>query len=132
VVARPDPMWGETPCAFVTLKPEADASAEDVIAFCRAHLARFKAPRTVIFGLLPKTSTGKIQKFMLRERPSRVDEVRKKGWPKPPRNVDQTALSACLRASAVDHPRFRIRHRAFSLTAGNASSWPVATCCTAA
>jgi fatty-acyl-CoA synthase len=68
VVARPDPMWGETPCAFVTLKPEAEASAEDIIAFCRAHLARFKAPRTVIFGPLPKTSTGKIQKFMLRER----------------------------------------------------------------
>jgi fatty-acyl-CoA synthase len=68
VVARTDPMWGETPCAFVTLKPETEASAEDIIAFCRTHLARFKAPRTVIFGPLPKTSTGKIQKFMLRER----------------------------------------------------------------
>jgi len=68
VVARPDQMWGETPCAFVTLKPEAEASAEDIIAFCREHLAHFKAPRTVIFGPLPKTSTGKIQKFMLRER----------------------------------------------------------------
>ena len=67
VVARPDQMWGETPCAFVTLKPEAEASAEDIIAFCRTHLARFKAPRTVIFGPLPKTSTGKIQKFLLRE-----------------------------------------------------------------
>jgi fatty-acyl-CoA synthase len=68
VVARPDPMWGETPCAFVMLKPEASATAEDIIAFCRARLAHFKAPRTVIFGPLPKTSTGKIQKFMLRER----------------------------------------------------------------
>jgi fatty-acyl-CoA synthase len=68
VVARPDPMWGETPCAFVTLKPEERASAEEIIAFCRAHLAHFKTPRTVIFGPLPKTSTGKIQKFMLRER----------------------------------------------------------------
>jgi fatty-acyl-CoA synthase len=68
VVARPDPTWGETPCAFVTLKPEADAPAEDIIAFCRTHLAHFKAPRTVIFGPLPKTSTGKIQKFVLRER----------------------------------------------------------------
>ena len=68
VVARPDPMWGETPCAFVTLKPEAAATAEDIIAFCRGRLARFKAPRTVIFGPLPKTSTGKIQKFLLRER----------------------------------------------------------------
>jgi fatty-acyl-CoA synthase len=68
VVARPDPMWGETPCAFVTLKPEAAATAEQIIAFCREHLARFKAPRTVLFGPLPKTSTGKIQKFVLRER----------------------------------------------------------------
>jgi fatty-acyl-CoA synthase len=68
VVARPDPMWGETPCAFVTLKPEAAATAEEIITFCREHLARFKAPRTVIFGPLPKTSTGKIQKFVLRER----------------------------------------------------------------
>ena len=60
---------GETPCAFVTLKPESEASAEDIIiAFCRSHLARFKAPRTVLFGPLPKTSTGKIQKFVLRER----------------------------------------------------------------
>ena len=68
VVARPDPMWGETPCAFVTLKPEARAEAGEIIAFCRDHLAHFKAPRTVIFGPLPKTSTGKIQKFVLRER----------------------------------------------------------------
>jgi len=68
VVARPDPMWGETPCAFVTLKPEAAATANEIIAFCRDHLARFKAPRTVLFGPLPKTSTGKIQKFVLRER----------------------------------------------------------------
>jgi fatty-acyl-CoA synthase len=69
VVARPDPMWGETPCAFVTLKPAARATeAEEIIAFCRERLAHFKAPRTVIFGPLPKTSTGKIQKFLLRER----------------------------------------------------------------
>jgi len=68
VVARPDPMWGETPCAFVTLKSAANATAEEIIAFCRDHLAHFKAPRTVIFGPLPKTSTGKIQKFLLRER----------------------------------------------------------------
>jgi acyl-CoA synthetase (AMP-forming)/AMP-acid ligase II len=68
VVARPDPMWGETPCAFVTLKPETEAAAEDIIAFCRTHLTHFKAPRTVIFCPLPKTSSGKIQKFMLRER----------------------------------------------------------------
>jgi fatty-acyl-CoA synthase len=68
VVARPDPRWGETPCAFVTLKPGAEAAVEEIIALCRAHLAHFKAPRTVIFGLLPKTSTGKIPKFMLRER----------------------------------------------------------------
>jgi fatty-acyl-CoA synthase len=61
-------MWGETPCAFVTLKPEATATAEEIIAFCREHLARFKVPRMVLFGALPKTSTGKIRKFVLRER----------------------------------------------------------------
>ncbi len=69
VVAKPDPVWGETPCAFVTLKPDAGpVSAEDIIAWCRASLAHYKVPRTVVFGSLPKTSTGKIQKFELRER----------------------------------------------------------------
>jgi fatty-acyl-CoA synthase len=68
VVVRPDAIWGETPCAFVTLKPGATATADDIIAFCRARLAHFKAPRTVIFGPLPKTSAGKIQKYLLRER----------------------------------------------------------------
>ncbi|HZL60141.1 MAG TPA: acyl-CoA synthetase [Stellaceae bacterium] len=66
VVARPDDKWGETPCAFVTLKPGAGATPEEIIAFCRDNLARFKTPRTVVFGALPKTSTGKIQKFVLR------------------------------------------------------------------
>jgi fatty-acyl-CoA synthase len=68
VVAQPDPKWGETPCAFIELKEGASASAEEIIEFCRARMARFKAPRTVVFGVLPKTSTGKIQKFLLRER----------------------------------------------------------------
>jgi 3-(methylthio)propionyl---CoA ligase len=68
VVARADPQWGETPCAFVTLKDGASADAAAIIAFCREHLAHFKAPRHVVFGPLPKTSTGKIQKFVLRDR----------------------------------------------------------------
>jgi fatty-acyl-CoA synthase len=69
VVARPDAKWGETPCAFVTLKPDSKPiSPADIIAWCRGHLAHFKVPRTVVFGELPKTSTGKIQKFMLRDR----------------------------------------------------------------
>jgi fatty-acyl-CoA synthase len=68
VVAKPDEKWGESPCAFVTLKESAGASAEELIAHCRMLLASFKAPRTVIFGPLPKTSTGKIQKHVLRER----------------------------------------------------------------
>jgi fatty-acyl-CoA synthase len=69
VVARPDAQWGESPCAFVTLKPDAPAvTADDIIAWCREHLAHFKVPRTVVFGALPKTSTGKIQKFVLRDR----------------------------------------------------------------
>jgi fatty-acyl-CoA synthase len=68
VVARPDSHWGETPCAFVTLKPGATATAEDIVSFLRDTIARFKVPRHVVFGPLPKTSTGKIQKFVLRER----------------------------------------------------------------
>ena len=69
VVAKPDQKWGEHPCAFVTLKPGADAvSAEAIIAFCRDNMAHFKVPRSVVFGELPKTSTGKIQKYVLRER----------------------------------------------------------------
>jgi fatty-acyl-CoA synthase len=67
VVAKPDPKWGETPCAFVELKPGATATAAEIIEHCRASLARFKAPRAVVFGPLPKTSTGKIQKFVLRQ-----------------------------------------------------------------
>jgi len=69
VVARPDEKWGETPCAFVELKPGVtEPTAEEVIAFCRANMAHFKSPRHVVFGPLPKTSTGKVQKFVLRER----------------------------------------------------------------
>jgi fatty-acyl-CoA synthase len=68
VVAQPDPKWGETPCAFVEIKIGATVSEAALIDHCRRHLARFKAPRKVIFGELPKTSTGKIQKFVLRER----------------------------------------------------------------
>ena len=67
VVARPDPHWGESPCAFVTLKPGGTATAEEIIRFCRANMAHYKAPKTVLFGALPKTSTGKIQKFVLRD-----------------------------------------------------------------
>jgi len=68
VVAKPDETWGESPCAFVTLKPGANATEAEIIGFCRSHLARFKAPKSVVFGPLPKTSTGKIQKFVLRDR----------------------------------------------------------------
>jgi fatty-acyl-CoA synthase len=73
VVAKTDPVWGETPCAFVTLKPESGrVSAEDIVAWCRANLAHYKVPRAVFFGPLPKTSTGKIQKFELRERAKEI------------------------------------------------------------
>ncbi len=68
VVAKPDDKWGETPCAFVTLRDGAAAEPDEIIAFCRDHMAHFKVPRTVVFGPLPKTSTGKIQKFVLRDR----------------------------------------------------------------
>ena len=73
VVSKPDEKWGETPCAFVTLKPDADLiDAEEVIAFCRDNMAHFKAPRHVVFGPLPKTSTGKIQKYVLREQTKEI------------------------------------------------------------
>ena len=68
VVAKPDDKWGETPCAFVELKEGASADADDLIRWCRGRLAAYKMPRTVVFGELPKTSTGKVQKYLLRER----------------------------------------------------------------
>jgi fatty-acyl-CoA synthase len=67
VVARPDDKWGETPCAFVALRPGAEVSEAEIIRFCRDHLAHYKCPKTVVFTELPKTSTGKIQKYVLRE-----------------------------------------------------------------
>ncbi|MGD9856969.1 MAG: acyl-CoA synthetase [Planctomycetaceae bacterium] len=76
VVARPDDNWGETPCAFVALKSDADGmlTADELISWCREQMAHFKCPRTVIFGPLPKTSTGKIQKYVLREQARRLGE----------------------------------------------------------
>ena len=68
VVALPDEKWGEVPCAFVELRDGAETSAETIVAHCREHLAGFKVPKRIIFGELPKTSTGKIQKFVLREK----------------------------------------------------------------
>jgi fatty-acyl-CoA synthase len=67
VVAKPDEKWGETPCAFIELKPGSSASTEDLIAWCKQHLAGYKVPRHIVFRDLPKTSTGKIQKFRLRD-----------------------------------------------------------------
>ncbi|WP_182345308.1 acyl-CoA synthetase [Comamonas koreensis] len=75
VVAKPDARWGETPCAFVELKPGAQVSAEDIVAHCKKHLAGFKIPRAVVFGELPKTSTGKIQKFELRKQAGSADAI---------------------------------------------------------
>ena len=69
VVARPDEKWGETPCAFVALKPGAgDVQPDEIIEFCRDRLTHFKAPKTVVFCELPKTSTGKVQNYVLRDR----------------------------------------------------------------
>jgi len=76
VVARPDTKWGETPCAFVNLKEGASPVTEqDLIAHCRAHLANYKVPKTVIFGPLPRTSTGKVQKYVLRERAAELGSI---------------------------------------------------------
>ncbi len=79
IVARPDVKWGETPCAFISLNESCtagvDITEEDIIQFCRENMASFKVPKTVIFGELPKTSTGKIQKFILREKARALNEV---------------------------------------------------------
>ena len=66
VVAKPDPKWGEVPCAFIELKDGAQATEAEIIAYCRSHMSGFKTPKVVVFGPIPKTSTGKIQKFLLR------------------------------------------------------------------
>jgi fatty-acyl-CoA synthase len=76
VVARPDERWGETPCAFVEMKPGHVATAEDLVAWCRERLAHYKCPRTILFEEIPKTSTGKVQKFALRERVKRLSAER--------------------------------------------------------
>jgi fatty-acyl-CoA synthase len=75
VVAKPDPKWGEVPCAFVELRDGADMTPEDMVDYCRQHLARFKVPKEVVFGPIPKTSTGKIQKFILRQRMNSVSAI---------------------------------------------------------
>jgi len=75
VVAKPDPKWGETPCAFIELKAGAQTTAEDIVAHCKKHLAGYKVPRAVVFGELPKTSTGKIQKFELRRQAGSVQAI---------------------------------------------------------
>ena len=72
VVARPDDKWGEVPCAFVTLRAGVEVTAEELIEFCRKNIAHYKAPRVIVFGGLPKTSTGKVQKYILREEAKRV------------------------------------------------------------
>jgi fatty-acyl-CoA synthase len=75
VVARPDAKWGETPCAFVEIKQNAKVTEQELIDFCRQNMAKFKAPRAVVFGELPKTSTGKIQKFVLREKAKSTNAI---------------------------------------------------------
>lgn len=82
VVARPDDFWGETPCAFVKPKDGVSVTAEEIIKFCRARLPHFMAPRTVVFEDLPKTSTGKTQKFLLREKAKAMGTIFRKGGSK--------------------------------------------------
>ncbi|HLA35326.1 MAG TPA: AMP-binding protein, partial [Rhodocyclaceae bacterium] len=75
VVATPDAKWGEVPCAFIELKPGCEADADELRDYCRSQMARFKAPQQFVFGLLPRTSTGKIQKYLLRERARSTDAI---------------------------------------------------------
>jgi fatty-acyl-CoA synthase len=73
VVAKPDDKWGETPCAFVSLRPDSETTADALLIFCREHLPGFKIPRTIVFDAIPRTSTGKIRKDVLRERAKTID-----------------------------------------------------------
>ncbi|XP_074575426.1 butanoate--CoA ligase AAE1-like [Curcuma longa] len=82
VVARPDDYWGETPCAFIKLKDGVSVTAEEIIKFCRARLPHYMAPRTVLFEDLPKTSTGKTQKFLLREKAKAMGTMFREGGSK--------------------------------------------------
>jgi fatty-acyl-CoA synthase len=75
VVAKPDPKWGETPCAFLEIKPGVEVTPADIIAHCKQHLAGFKVPKAIVFGELPKTSTGKIQKFELRKQAGSAEAI---------------------------------------------------------
>jgi fatty-acyl-CoA synthase len=75
VVAAPDPKWGETPLAFIETKEGSSVTEADIVAFGRTHLAHFKVPRRVVFGPLPRTSTGKIHEFLLRERARSKDAI---------------------------------------------------------
>jgi fatty-acyl-CoA synthase len=72
-VAAPDEKWGEVPCAFVTLKNGQQMTGEELTAYCREQLAAFKIPKKVVFGPIDKTSTGKVQKYLLRERAAQLD-----------------------------------------------------------
>ncbi|MBI4987169.1 MAG: AMP-binding protein, partial [Rhodocyclales bacterium] len=75
VVATPDPKWGEVPCAFIELREGANVTADELRAFCKERMAHFKVPKKFIFEPVPKTSTGKIQKFALRERAKSVQAI---------------------------------------------------------
>jgi fatty-acyl-CoA synthase len=75
VVATPDEKWGEVPCAFLELRDDTTATEQEIIEFCRERMARYKVPKRIIFGPLPKTSTGKIQKFVLREQAKSANAI---------------------------------------------------------
>jgi fatty-acyl-CoA synthase len=75
VVAKPDPKWGETPCAFLEIKSGFEVTAAEIIGYCKEHLASFKVPKAIVFGELPKTSTGKIQKFALRKQAGSIKAI---------------------------------------------------------
>jgi len=75
VVAKPDAKWGEVPCAFIELKVGAQPTEQEIIDHCRSRMATFKVPKQVVFGVLPKTSTGKIQKFVLRAQVKSVSAI---------------------------------------------------------
>src|SRR5262249_23324713 len=98
VVAKPDAKWGEVPCAFIELKECAKTTEAQIIAYCRNHMSGFKTPRAVVFGTIPKTSTGKIQKFLLRNQVESAKAISAEESPNP--SIASEA-NQCILASAA-------------------------------
>ena len=99
VVAKPDPKWGEVPCAFLELKEGAKITEAEIIAYCKSHMSGFKTPKVIVFGPVPKTSTGKIQKFLLRNQVESAKAISAEESPNP--SIASEANQSILASAAL-------------------------------